>query len=292
MHALRNTATLNYLMNVFVRIMSSFATNVVSSRTGTSLSGVTATVEIPLGWDIVCISDTHGMMGPMMSRIPPGDILIHAGDFTNVGSLEDIQTFKTQFESLPHKHKIFIAGNHDNTLDSDYYNLDVVKRFQRELLRNNPTFDAKKYSEECIGVVKSMNKLDNNEVRYLEDEGCEIKQVKESSDTEEVNTVSIYGSPWQPEFCDWAFNLQRQGPELLARWRQIPANVDILITHGPPYNILDTVATGEKCGCEHLAVEVKKRIKPRIHIFGHIHETYGKRCELAFYYMLILFLCL
>ena len=88
--------------------------------------------------------------------------------------------------------------------------------------------------------------------------------------------VKIWGSPWQPEFYNWAFNLPRNGDELKAKWDMIPDDIDILITHGPAWGILDDVEgrRGYHLGCELLAERIKQ-IKPKIHICGHIHSGYG-----------------
>lgn len=88
-----------------------------------------------------------------------------------------------------------------------------------------------------------------------------------------VEGLVIYGSPWQPEFCDWAFNLPR-GPELAAKWALIPDKVDILITHGPPAKMLDLCPDGSRVGCEDLFKRVVE-VKPKLHVFGHIHHSYG-----------------
>lgn len=82
----------------------------------------------------------------------------------------------------------------------------------------------------------------------------------------------IYGSPWQPEFCNWAFNLPR-GEQLKQMWEDIPDDTDILLTHGPPYGILDKMPRGNVGDRE-----LEKRIKdvdPDLHVFGHIHEQSG-----------------
>ena len=72
---------------------------------------------------------------------------------------------------------------------------------------------------------------------------------------------------------DWAFNKKR-GTEIAKFWKKIPSNTDILITHGPPFGKLDTNANQYKTGCDDLLKTVEK-IKPKYHIFGHIHEAYG-----------------
>jgi Icc-related predicted phosphoesterase len=90
----------------------------------------------------------------------------------------------------------------------------------------------------------------------------------------EIEGVKIYGSPWQPEFYNWAFNLPRNGDKLKEKWKAIPENIDILITHGPPFGCLDKTIQGQSVGCEILTEEIK-RINPIIHCFGHIHYSYG-----------------
>jgi hypothetical protein len=89
-----------------------------------------------------------------------------------------------------------------------------------------------------------------------------------------INGVSFWGSPYTPEFFNWAF-MYRRGAEAKRYWDQIPAGLDVLITHGPPYGILDqTTAGGKHHGCEELLKAVKAK-KPKVHIFGHIHGGAG-----------------
>lgn len=179
---------------------------------------------------IVCISDTHNCHEQI--RVPDGDILIHAGDATMRGTLAEVEEFLPWFSSLPHKYKIFVAGNHDWL-----YELD--NKIARILTAN---FN----------------------IKYLQDSAVEIENLK------------FYGSPWQPRFFDWAFNLNR-GTELAEKWKMIPADTDVLITHGPPHGILDEVPRRffvENTGCEELRKTVEI-IKPKLHVFGHIHCGYG-----------------
>lgn len=90
----------------------------------------------------------------------------------------------------------------------------------------------------------------------------------------EVAGVRVWGSPWQPWFHDWAFNLRR-GPALAAKWALIPAGIDVLVTHGPPQGVLDRTVSDEAVGCEELTLALA-RVRPRLHVFGHIHEAYGR----------------
>ena len=86
--------------------------------------------------------------------------------------------------------------------------------------------------------------------------------------------LRLWGSPWQPWFYDWAFNLKR-GPELDAKWKLIPEGIDVLVTHGPPLGFGDKCDDGERVGCEDLLRHLS-RVKPRLHLFGHIHEDRGQ----------------
>lgn len=102
-------------------------------------------------------------------------------------------------------------------------------------------------------------------VHYLEDELLELEGLR------------IWGSPITPFFHNWAFNRNR-GAEIKRYWDRIPDNIDILLTHGPAYGILDRTFTAKHVGCEELA-KAMERIQPQYHVFGHIHEAYGMHKE-------------
>ncbi len=179
---------------------------------------------------IVCLSDTHNCNERI--TVPDGDLLIHSGDATSLGSRKEINAFLAWFSSMPHQYKIFVAGNHDWLYQED-------NRLARLL-------------------------TSNFNIEYLQDSSTVIEGLK------------IYGSPWQPQFFDWAFNLKR-GREMAEKWEMIPADTDILVTHGPPHGILDKTPHGDFAGCEELRKKVEE-IRPQLHIFGHIHHGYGT-CE-------------
>lgn len=89
---------------------------------------------------IVNISDTHGIHDNIHQRfgdLPEGDILIHAGDISNVGIIPEISKFLDWFKDLPHKHKIFIVGNHDFGFEVNQY---VSKAILDELKDSNVTY--------------------------------------------------------------------------------------------------------------------------------------------------------
>jgi hypothetical protein len=88
-----------------------------------------------------------------------------------------------------------------------------------------------------------------------------------------LDGVRFYGSPWQPEFCNWAFNLPR-GPALAVVWAKIPSGLDVLITHGPPEGFGDRTTFTSRAGCADLRARVAE-VQPRLHLFGHIHQDGG-----------------
>lgn len=120
--------------------------------------------------------------------------------------------------------------------------------------------------EKWPGLAQEMVMKVSHSTTYLQDSGCEIGGFK------------FYGTPYQPEFCNWAFNLPR-GEALRKVWDKIPDDTDVLITHGPPKNRLDVSGfDGDRCGCVDL-YEAVLRVRPRVHAFGHIHHGYGTKEE-------------
>jgi len=191
------------------------------------------------------ISDTHTKHRYCEKDLPGGDILIHAGDFMNSGRYEyEATDFLDWFEGINnYKNKIFIAGNHDRLFEHD-------ADWRKMILDEYKTID------------------------YLQDEDWVDYNDGPNGEYPEDN-IRIYGSPWQPEFHNWAFNLPRNGEAMKARWDAIPDNTDILITHGPAFGYLD-IPGGQsvRVGCEMLRHRVDE-FRPKIHVFGHIHGSAG-----------------
>lgn len=92
----------------------------------------------------------------------------------------------------------------------------------------------------------------------------------------EIEGKRIWGSPWTPHFNDWAFNFRPDDrDQARCCWAMMPEKLDILITHGPPAGFCDTITdTGDNLGCPELLAEIM-RVRPKHHIFGHIHGGYG-----------------
>jgi Icc-related predicted phosphoesterase len=191
---------------------------------------------------ITLISDTHTKHDELSHDpmdLPGGDILIHAGDIMNSGrNANDIESFCTWFQRQNYDHLIFIAGNHDR------------------MFEDKP--------EQAMEIVNSYKLID-----YLQDSWIEVGDDKKM--------VKIYGSPWQPEFYSWSFNLPKGGPGLMSKWEAIPKDTDILVTHCPPQDHLDVSGppyNEPHLGCALLREKVDEQA-PKIQVFGHIHGGYG-----------------
>jgi Icc-related predicted phosphoesterase len=181
---------------------------------------------------LVCISDTHAFHEEL-AQLPAGDVLIHAGDFSQ-GSAASAQQFFAWFAAQPHRHKLVVPGNHDGVFET--------------------------YPQEARTLVPEG-------VTLLIDEGCTIAG------------RHFWGSPWTPEYGAYYFMAHR-GDQIARKWAAIPERTHILITHGPPAEILDwTPDNHQHVGCEALRWRVDQLPHLEAHIFGHIHVAYGRTMQ-------------
>lgn len=176
---------------------------------------------------IVAVADTHTFQGEL-AAVPEGDVFVHAGDLCRAGRLGELAPVAEWLRSLPHRHKVVVAGNHDWC-------------FARE--------------------PEAARKVLGGEIIYLQDSGVVLDGVR------------FWGSPWQPAYNDWAFNLPR-GPVLAAKWALIPDWTDVLVTHGPPHGVGDWSGDPARRGCRDLLAAVR-RVRPLLHLFGHAHQDGG-----------------
>ena len=200
---------------------------------------------------IVAISDTHNRHKHLTSKgmgniLPESDLLIHAGDLTGQGLKGEVESILKWFEEVAPRYTngvVFIAGNHDRSFD--------------------PKFNLESETEKPLWLQEALSSLPSS-VQYLENESIIIDGLK------------IWGSPITPWFHGdrWAFN-KRRGFDIAEVWDQIPVDTDVIVTHGPSAGKLD-FTTYDKlyAGCENLRYKIKA-LKPKLHIFGHIHEGYG-----------------
>jgi Icc-related predicted phosphoesterase len=149
------------------------------------------------------------------------------------------------------------SGNNEVTKFNDY--LGTLTGIKHKVViagNHDATFDTKFASEQDVAKTKAM--LTN--CIYLQDSFVELYGIK------------IYGSPWQPMYSGNGFQLPARHMNTV--WDKIPADTDILVTHGPPHGVGDSNGT-VNCGCKVLRDTVSERVRPSYHIFGHIHEAYG-----------------
>lgn len=184
------------------------------------------------------ISDTHNQHNEL--EIPECDLLIHAGDSTMGGSKDEITQFVMWLDEQKAENIIIVPGNHEIWWEQNW--------------------------EDGLEIVNAHCPR----AHVLNDSGLEL------------NDIKFWGSPVTPFYGNWAWNRARtpgavlwHGPWIKDHWDKIPTELDVLITHGPPYQILDDVGfPGGHQGCTELLKRLDV-VKPHTHIFGHLHEGYG-----------------
>lgn len=235
-------------------------------------------------------SDEYSFRPPF----PQADILIHSGDLTMYGRPGEYRQALDMLASIPAELKLVIAGNHDLSLHRDFY---LNERSEHS---DQPQAQALDHDHYDPANVDDAENLWHGEaarkagVTYLT-EGLHRFRLANGI------TFQVYASPWQPEFYNWAFNyphhedrwnpphLVSSAPSAMSRRlpptvpapperdpHPIPENtdIDIVMTHGPPYKHLDRTSGGHDAGCPHLLAALD-RVRPRLACFGHIHEGWG-----------------
>ncbi|KAK3084925.1 hypothetical protein FSP39_021524 [Pinctada imbricata] len=212
---------------------------------------------------IVHISDTHRHHNDIVDKVPDGDILIHSGDFwrnrykylkLDVDHEQAIKDMNDFFSKQPHKLKIFVGGNHEVSFNG--------------LTR-----------EEIQDSLPS--------VTYLQDSSVVYKNIK------------IHGSPWIKSRFVSAKGFATDDNKLRHIWSRIPTDIDVLVTHMPPNGIRDLgrvkffksfYTSHDVCtlcneihygfthqGSQILREVVLQNVRPRLHLFGHMHSSAGIR---------------
>lgn len=224
------------------------------------------------------VSDTHDLSleestGPFQFPTPRADVLLHCGDLTQLGGISELKRAVRMLVNIDAELKLVIARNHDLSLDAEYS-------------KSHPGVVDQKEHKDAMDVMNGTLAKENG-VTYLE-EGMHTFTLKSGA------SFKIYVSPYQPEFCDWAFpykpeedryNLQYQVvTNQKYEIKSIATNpvpdfgsdgVDIMMTHGPPHRILDQCRNGN-VGCPSL-LQAVSRARPMLHCFGHIHEGHGAK---------------
>jgi len=217
------------------------------------------------------VKPTRGFRHPL----PACDVVLHCGDLTNTGKIEEYRTTLDMLKEIPAELRLVIAGNHDLSLDPEWW-----------ANSKGPTYGWKPKGSRPVEIYEEARELWTGKeakdagVHFL-DEGMHSFTLKSGAH------FTVYASPYQPEYCGWAFpyhhyqdrfnpasemalkNTSNIAENMVPNW----PNVDIMMTHGPPYHVKDNCASGD-VGCHHLLRAVT-RAKPRMHCFGHIHEGHG-----------------
>lgn len=174
-------------------------------------------------------------------------------------AVADTHTFQSDFRSIPDGSVFVHAGDlcRAGTLDE----LAPVAAWIRALPHRYKIVVPGNHDWCFVREPAACRALLGPDVIVLEDAAVQIEGAR------------FYGSPWQPAFRQWAYNLPR-GKSLADKWSLIPADTDVLLTHGPPMGIGDHSMTGGRQGCEDLLRRVRE-VRPKLHLFGHIHEDGG-----------------
>jgi hypothetical protein len=219
---------------------------------------------------ILILSDTHGLRITQgqsgsqarslfdLAAMPEADVAIHCGDLTFQSTPEEFTAAMSLLRGLPCPLKLVIPGNHDAALDPIYWNQNYP-----------PTDAAAQMKRDWPGLVREQireAKAAAN-VHMLEAEGEYVFVLPSGA------RLAVYASCLTPRYGGWAFQY-RSGTHGFA----IPEEgIDVVISHGPPYGILDqSWRTSARAGCQELWSAVAKA-RPKIHCFGHIHEGWGAR---------------
>ena len=215
-----------------------------------------ATKNNPQSIYIAAISDTHSAHSELKfddEQTP--DILIHSGDLTNRGTKKEIEAVIDWLASLPIKHKLVIAGNHDIGLDKSCGFITGRRRYGAY-----PTPNETDELEKSFSKNKIMYLTPDRPTAEIDVDGVKLK---------------VYGLPHSPNFL---------GPDAFMRdreedtWAGCQGKYDILISHAPPLGLLDEAYGNRHVGCDHFLAALK-RVKPRVAVFGHIHEARGTQTE-------------
>lgn len=215
---------------------------------------------------LVCISDTHSKT----KELPPGDLLIHAGDLTNAGTVAELQAQIDWLDSQPHTHKVAIAGNHDTFLDPAS-RTTLAKAEQRGKL-NWKSVQYLQHDTVALDFPQSPKLLSHNSVSSDCSSTTPLRSVNSSTPCRRARRLILYGAPQIPSCggASFAFQYMRSRDA----WSgTIPRDVDVLVTHTPPAYHVDVSAPA--MGCATLLRETW-RVRPLVHICGHVHAGAGR----------------
>lgn len=176
----------------------------------------------------------------------------------------------THFSDTHGNHKdLFFPGGDILVCTGDFEKTHSISYVQRFL----DWFDSQDYTHKIL--VAGNHDIQLYKLLRKEQKVLDFKSIIYLVDSEvTIEGIKFYGTPWQPEFLDWAFNLPRNGSQLKSVWSRIPIDTDVLLTHTPPFGIMDKNKANISVGCEMLLDRVQE-LNLKAHMFGHIHESFG-----------------
>jgi Icc-related predicted phosphoesterase len=196
---------------------------------------------------ILHISDTHGAMPALRGEF---DVVVHSGD---------------------------LMPNTPNTT-FDFVDPRVEKPFQRRWLATHAARLRAWLGDKPVLITPGNHDF-VDAVPYLRRAGVEAVCLKDGA--RDIDGVTFYGTPWVPEFYDW--NFMASPAERRRRFapaaRMLDAGeIDVFVSHGPIYGLLDRNTRGERCGCRVMREVIQSaRHAPKLFLHGHIHEAAGVR---------------
>ena len=191
------------------------------------------------------ISDTHGLEDvDELLKNCHSDVLIHCGDFTT-GAGRVLR----------------------DKISTDHYQSMV--RFSRQLLKVRHQF---KHVICVPGNHDKLAEVDGLMAKDILGRKTNAHLLIDESIT--LDGVKYYGMPWTPSFNNWFFNARPEVEKIVCD--KIEYDTQVLITHGPPYGLLDQVdGKPEHLGSRYLKEKLPKLHKLNLHVFGHIHSPGG-----------------
>lgn len=207
------------------------------------------------------LSDTHGTeFGSENRPLQHADVAVHCGDLTEESKLDEYRASMRPLKEIHAPLKLVIAGNHDFTMDTPI--------FRKKVADARPALDA--------DLVKKVYGDYGEARRIFEDASAAgIIFLDEGSHQFTLHNgavLTVYASPWTPSLGDGGF----QYPPAQGHNFEIMKGVDLVMTHGPPKGIMDCTESKQRAGCSELFGAVA-RARPRLHCFGHIHESWGAK---------------
>jgi len=190
--------------------------------------------------NVIALSDTHNIYD--FADVPSGDLLIIAGDILMNGNIKELKQVMLQLDMESHrwKHILIVPGNHDFALER----MCKEKKLWREF-------------------------AEDNEIQYFP-----LNMTISHEGLVEILGLKIFTWSWVPNLPNWAFHMFDSDVEKQLAELAISTEVDIVVSHGPPRGILDWIKNYGAVGSK--TMEEAFKFKYNIHIFGHIHEGYGK----------------